>query len=122
MSKDSKEKSVRNRASKFSKQEVDLTKAPLFFPEGFEKLFIAIYFVTLPYIAGLLFQYLYLADAKLEVFLTLYENSMFILIWAIGYEIIATFILLYILKLAISSISFQNNKHNGRFNKDFRIP
>ena len=39
----------------FSKQEVDLQKTPLFFPEGFEMIFLAIYFVILPYIAGILF-------------------------------------------------------------------
>jgi len=40
----------------YTQQRVDLTKTPiLFFPEGKEMLFLGIYFVTLPYITGLLF-------------------------------------------------------------------
>lgn len=97
-----KEKPIRNKSTKFSQQEVDLTATPLFFPEGFEKIFLAIYFVSLPYIAGLLFQFFYIADGKTELFLSLNEQSSFILTWAIGYEIIATLILLYIIKMAIS--------------------
>ena len=106
----SKEKRIRNRASKFSKQEVDITQTPLFFPEGYEKIFIAIYFITLPYIAGVLFQYFYIADAKMEIFLPIYQNSLTILIWAIGYEIIAVIVLLYIMKLAFSFHSSNGKK------------
>ena len=98
----SKEKPIRNKSSKFSQQDVDLAETPLFFPKGYEKIFIAIYFVSLPYIAGLLFQFFYIADAKTELFLSLNEQSSFILTWTIGYEIIATFVLLYIIKMAIS--------------------
>jgi len=117
-----KEKSIRNRASKFSKQEVDITQTPLFFPEGYEKLFIGIYFISLPYIIGVLFQYFYIADANMDIFLPLYDKSMFVLLWAIGYEILAVLTLLYIAKMALSSIKLQSNAHNGKFNQDFRIP
>ena len=96
-----KEKPIRNKSSKFTEQDVDLTDTPLFFPKGFEKLFLGIYFVSLPYIAGLLFQFFYIADGKTELFLSLNEQSSFILTWVIGYEIIATIILLYIVKMAI---------------------
>ena len=97
-----KEKPIKNKSSKFSQQDVDLSETPLFFPAGYEKLFIAIYFVSLPYIVGLLFQFFYIADAKKELFLSLNEQASFILTWTIGYEILATIILLYILKMAIS--------------------
>lgn len=110
----SKEKTLRNRSSKFSKQEVDMTQTPLFFPEGYETIFMAIYFITLPYLAGTLFQYFYIADAKIEIFLAVYEKSMFMLIWAIGYEIIAAIILLYIIKLAFS---FRSTKRKQEFKR-----
>jgi len=110
----SKEKALRNRSSKFSKQEVDITQTPLFFPEGYEKIFIAIYFITLPYIAGVMFQYFYIADSRVEIFLPIYENSMAILIWAIGYEIIAAIMLLYIIKLAFSFHSSNGKKQFQR--------
>lgn len=113
-----KEKPIRNKSSKFSEQEVDLSETPLFFPEGYEKLFLAIYFVSLPYIAGLLFQFFYIADGKKELFLSLNEQSSFILTWAIGYEIIATLILLYIIKMAIS---FANDSRKAGV-REFRRP
>jgi hypothetical protein len=113
-----KEKPIKNKSSKFSQQEVDLSETPLFFPEGYEKLFIAIYFISLPYIAGLLFQFFYIADGKKELFLSLNEQSSFILTWAIGYEIIATFILLYIIKMAIS---FANDSRKAGV-REFRRP
>jgi len=113
-----KEKPIRNKSSKFSQQEVDLSETPLFFPEGYEKLFIAIYFISLPYIAGLLFQFFYIADGKKELFLSLNEQSSFILTWAIGYEILATFILLYIIKMAIS---FANDNRKSAV-REFRRP
>jgi len=113
-----KEKPIRNKNTKFSQQDVDLANTPLFFPQGYENIFMAIYFVSLPYIAGLLFQYFYIADRKKELFLALNEESSFLLTWAIGYEIIATIILLYIVKMAVS---FANeNRKSGV--QEFRRP
>ena len=111
-------KPIKNKSSKFSQQEVDLSETPLFFPEGYEKLFIAIYLISLPYIAGLLFQFFYIAERKKELFLSLNEQSSFILTWAIGYEIIATIILLFIIKMAIS---FTNNSRKSGA-REFRRP
>lgn len=112
------EKRIKNKSSKFSQREVDLSETPLFFPEGYEKLFIAIYFVSLPYIAGLMFQFFYIAEGKKELFLSLNEQASFILTWAIGYEIIASIILLYIVKMAISFAN-ENRKSGVR---EFRRP
>jgi hypothetical protein len=97
-----KEKPIQNKSTKFSQQDVDLSETPLFFPEGFEQVFLGIYFISLPYIAGLIFQFFYIADAKVELFLSLNEQSSFLLTWTIGYEIIATIILLFVIKMAIS--------------------
>jgi hypothetical protein len=112
------EKPIRNKTTRFSEQDVDLSETPLFFPEGYEKLFIAFYFISLPYIAGLIFQFFYIADAKVELFLSLNEQSSFILTWAIGYEIIAAIILLFILKMAIGFAN-ENRKPGVR---EFRRP
>jgi hypothetical protein len=102
----------------FSQQEVNLQNVPLFFVEGFEKLFLAIYFISLPYIAGLFFLFFHIAKGKTEIFLSLNDESSFILTWAIGYEIIATLILLYIAK---SAVSFTMNNHK-RGKKHFQRP
>jgi len=92
-----------NRVS-HTQQRVDLTKTPiLFFPEGKEMLFLGIYFVTLPYITGLLFLFFYISEGKAAVFdsLTVSSDTNFFLVWMIGYEILAAVILLWILKSAI---------------------
>jgi len=101
----------------FSQQEVTFDDTPLFFPDGFEKIFLLIYFVSLPYITGLLFLFFYVAEGKQELFLSLNEESSFLMTWAIGYEILAGLILLYIIKSAISFSSSLNKK-----NKKFQRP
>ena len=103
----------------FSQKEVDLAQTPLFFPEGFEKIFLALYFVTLPYIAGLLFLFLYIAEGTPKMFSSLYEDSSFILTWAIGYEIIAALIMLWIVKMALG---FANESIKPGVKKPFRRP
>ena len=116
-----KEKAIRNKSNKFSQQQVDLAETPLFFPAGYEQLFLAVYFVSLPYIAGLIFQFFYIAESKVELFLSLNEQANFLLTWAIGYEIIATVMLLYIIKMSID-FARENARSNGSFNRDFRRP
>jgi ABC-type multidrug transport system permease subunit len=86
---------------KFSQKNVTYSDAPLFFPEGYETIFLLLYFVTLPYIAGFMFLFMYVSKANIDVFLAVYKNSFFILTWAIGYEIIAALALLWIAKMAI---------------------
>jgi hypothetical protein len=68
---------------------------------------------------GLLFLFFYVAEAKIELFLSLNNESSFILTWAIGYEIVATLAVLYFIKSAIS-FSVKNHKQGGR--PQFRRP
>jgi len=96
----------------FTKQEVKLQDTPLFFPEGFEKIFLAVYFVSLPYILGLLFLFFYIAEGKFEVFVSVNKESPFIMTWAIGYEILAVLIILWIIKSAIS-FTKNNSRHRN---------
>ena len=110
MSYPSREKPLRNDDS-FTQQDVNLSDSVLFFPEGFEKFFMLIYFIILPYIAGLLFLFFYIAGASYESFSSLNQDSSFLLTWVIGYEIIAVMLLLYIFKMAISfSLEERDNK------------
>jgi hypothetical protein len=95
----------------FSKQEVDLQKTPLFFPEGFEMIFLGIYFMILPYIAGILFLFFYVADSSPDLFSSIYEDSFFMLTWTIGYEILAALLLLYIVKM---SLTFANENRKPK--------
>lgn len=104
---------------KFTQQKVDLAQTPLFFPEGFEKILLPIYFVTLPYIAGLFFLFFYVAEGSIDLFVSLNSESSFLLTWAIGYQIIATLIILWIIKM---SISFSNTSRKPGVKKQFKRP
>mgnify|MGYP001813826174 CR=1 FL=1 len=108
-----------NSPKKFTQKEVDLAETPLFFPEGFEKIFLALYFVTLPYIAGLLFLFVYVAEGNIDLFLSLNDEQAFFLTWAIGYEIMAALIMLWIVKM---SISFANESRKPGVKKQFQRP
>jgi len=88
-------------SKKFTETDIHLSDTPLFFPKGYEEVFLAIYFAILPYIVGVLFIFFYVAEGNVELFLSLYEAQVSILTWAIGYEIIAAFTLLWIAKMAI---------------------
>jgi hypothetical protein len=113
------EKKFSTSSKKFTGKKVTFDDTPLFFPEGFEKLFLAIYFVSLPYIAGLFFLFFYVSNGKVDVFSSLNQESSFILTWAVGYEILATLALLYIAKSAIS-FGKEITLHGGK--KKFRRP
>lgn len=103
-----KQKKIRRKKESFAQQEVDLQKTPfLFFPPGKEMLFLGIYFVTIPYIVGLVFLFFYVSDGKASVFAPLSTDSNFFMVWALGYEIVAAFVLLMIAKSAIT-FSYRN--------------
>ena len=95
-------KQQRDNKKNFLQQDVTFDDMPLFFPEGFEKFFLTVYIITLPYIAGMAFLFLYIAHGNRSLFLTLYQETPFVVMWAIGYEIIAAVILVWIVKTAIS--------------------
>jgi hypothetical protein len=105
----SKEKTIKNKNKSFSQKEVDLAETPLFFPEGFEKVFLVIYIIALPYIMGLLFLFFVVSDSNVENFLAINEDSAFFLTWAIGYEILAALMMLWIIKMALG-FAHENSK------------
>lgn len=114
----SKKAPIRNKNDRFSQKNVEFSETPLFFPEGFEKIFLAIYFISLPYIMGLLFLFFIIAKSNTDHFLAINENSSFLFTWAIGYEVIAGLILLWIIKIAIG---FANESRKPGI-KQFRRP
>ncbi len=109
---------MRNSSVSFSQQKIDLNQSPIFFPSGLENFFLLIYFAVLPYIAGLLFIFIYISDMSIEKFISFNDNTSFILTWTIGYEILAFLSILFIIKSAIS-FSIKNASNN---NKKFRRP
>lgn len=65
----------------------------VFSPEGYEGIVLGLYFLTLPYLSGLMFLFLFIAEANYEYFLA-FNLSSFFIIWAIGYEVCAVAILI----------------------------
>lgn len=78
----------------FLNQEVDY-KNFVFAPEGYEGVMLFLYLLTLPYLVGLSFLFLFVARASYEYFLEFNLSSYFV-IWAIGYEVSAVLALLII--------------------------
>ena len=115
----SREKPIRNINTKFSQKEVELSETPLFFPEGFEKIFLVIYIISLPYLIGLIFLFFVVAESNVERFLVINQDSAFFLTWAIGYEILAALIILWVIKMAIG---FANESRKPGIRQPFKRP
>lgn len=111
-----KEKRIQNTQDSFSEQEITFDNTPLLFPPSLEKVFLVLYFIALPYIAGLLFLFFYVGEGDSELFFSINEESSFLFTWAIGYEILAGILMLYIIK---SALSFTNRNSK---NKPFQRP
>jgi len=104
-----KNKMKRQHNDNFASQEVDLRKF-IIAPEGYENLMFGAYFIAVPYIAGVLFLYLFVAGGHVENFMVL-EISKFFIVWAIGYEVVAASLLLIIF---YSFLNFSKNKNKGK--------
>lgn len=70
-------------------------------PEGIANILFFISFLVIPYIVGISFVFIVIARASLDIFSELNSNEYFIY-WAIGYEVIASFLLFLIIKSAIT--------------------
>ena len=92
-------------------QEVDFQKTPLlFFPPGKEMLFLGIYFITIPYIIGLLFLFFYISSAQLNIFKAIGMDASLLLVWMVGYELLAALILFYFITRSIV-VAFSGSKN-----------
>ncbi len=98
LKKNSRKKSTKKKTS-FSAQTINL-KDYLFIPEGMEFFFYTFYVLVIPYIAGAIFLFFAVAGADFDNFMLLDLAQAFI-VWAIGYEIVATISLLWIFALFI---------------------
>ncbi len=95
----------RRKQESFTSQNVNVTSYILA-PEGYEKVMFALYFILVPYLAGLLFLFLFIAKGNMGGFLVL-DLTRFFIVWAIGYEVVASSILLAIF---VSAIKFYTKK------------
>lgn len=78
----------------FGAKEVEV-KDFVWAPEGYEGIFAFIYLISIPYIFGAIFLFIWVAQADFDSFMKL-NTSAFFIVWAIGYEIVATLALVII--------------------------
>ncbi len=109
-----------NKEKGFLEQEISLVDSILF-PAGYENIMLGLYFLIVPYIAGVLFIFFVIGKGDYTVFLALNDENSFFLTWAIGYEVTAALILLWILKLALFDF-IGGRKKNDEPAKRIRIP
>lgn len=82
----------RKAPTSFSSQKVDLSDY-LAVVEGYEGVFYILYFLLVPYITGLVFLFIFIAGGSFENF-ALLDSSAFLIVWMIGYEIVASCLLI----------------------------
>ncbi len=85
-------KKSRNKKETFGSQEVDV-RDYVISPEGWEGIMFGFYFLSIPYIAGIIFLFVFIARADIENFLV-FDLTSFFVVWAIGYEIVASLLLI----------------------------
>ena len=90
----------------FGSQEIDFSDY-LIIPRGYEGISYTFYIIAIPYLIGLSFLFLYVAEGVYGDFSLLDLNS-FLIIWAIGYEITGALILLFIF---LAYLKFLKNSH-----------
>lgn len=82
----------------FLEQNIDLNN---YLPKNLRNVIATALFIMLPYIIGVTFLFLIIAQANMDTYHKINANSFF-LAWSIGYELIALTMLLIIIKSAIS--------------------
>ncbi len=94
-----KEKYEKHKIDKFLKKKINITDY-INLSEGMATVILFISFLIIPYIIGIGFIFFIIAQANLDAFrgININEYSVF---WAIGYEVIASILLLLIVKSAI---------------------
>lgn len=85
----------------------------VFSPEGYEGIVLALYILIVPYLMGLLFLFVFIAEASYEYFLQ-FNLASFFVIWAIGYETCAALILIGIFAAWLKHINSRWNKEQAR--------
>ncbi|MEO1937476.1 MAG: hypothetical protein ABGW85_02460 [Sulfurimonas sp.] len=90
-------KKKRAKKTSFGSQKVEF-KDFLFIPENWEFAAYTFYVVGVPYFVGAVFLFFFVAGGNYENFKLLNMNA-FLIIWMIGYEIVAVFSLIWILIL-----------------------
>ena len=115
-----------NTNNTFGSQPVNFGKF-VYLPEGYEKFFIFLYVLIVPYITGLIFLFFFVAKTNVTNFTSL-DLTTFFVVWAMGYEIDAAILLVLIFysafrfkPKAVKQQSRQKKRDNPAFPKTYRF-
>ncbi len=89
----------KHKMNKFLKKKISITDY-INLSEGIATVVFFISFLIIPYIIGIGFIFIIIAQASLDAFKSININE-YSVFWAIGYEVIASVLLLFIVKSAI---------------------
>ncbi len=84
----------KSKARSFASKKVNF-KDYIYVPEEWEGVAYTLYVVLVPYIIGNIFLFLTIARGNMDNY-TMLDTSAFLIVWAIGYEITAIFLLIWI--------------------------
>ncbi len=85
---------INAKAQSFGSQKVDFSDFALV-PDGYESITYSLYFLLVPYLVGNIFLFLVISGASFSNY-QLLDTSAFLIVWIIGYEIVATVALSWI--------------------------
>lgn len=102
------EKSMVKAPTSFASKKVDFSDY-LAAPEGYEAVVYPLYFLAIPYITGAIFLFFFVAGADFGNF-KLLDTSAFLIVWMIGYEIVATLLLIGIFMAFLKHDDKPNNR------------
>lgn len=108
-------KARRQREDDFFQKSLDYRDF-VFSPEGYEGVVLALYILGIPYLMGLIFLFLFVAEASYEYFLQ-FELASFFVIWAIGYEVCGALILIGIFLIWLKHINSRWSREQARNKK-----
>ncbi len=91
------ERVVKRESKSFASKEVDFSNFVLV-PSGYEHIAYIIYFTFIPYLVGNIFLFLFISNGDFSNY-KLLDTSAFLIVWIIGYEIVATLALTWIMAL-----------------------
>lgn len=97
----------------FGQKEVHFSEI-FYLPDGLENLFLGIYFITIPYVTGLIFLFGFAAKGKIQDFMQL-DLAMFFVVWAIGYEVVGGIALVFIFYNMFTFKKGSNTKQRPQF-------
>ena len=85
-----------------------------FLPSGNEDISLITIFTLVPYSVGMIFVFFVVAHASFAKLISLAKYHSFLLIWAIGYEIVAGLLLLWFMKIIVSALFLDHKERDPK--------